>query len=375
MNLSYDKVTRVIAKSLSLMPEELRQAFVPADVNDIGLILEFRREYLGNHIKWDDARYIEWRYDFSPFTSTTADFANRLWRIKINGQILALIGVDYAEFISAGKIQHWRNPLDLLVRADVDGLGLGVWMSLVLEKEYPQLFAMGATRHSQSIVKKLFDPMPDLGAWKLILSTHSLIARRFSNPLMQWLLRTSLDLYLRIKLGFKFLNKPANCEIKIIDNFISYEDDLIKLNQTYQSSPILCRYRTAKFLNWRFLRNPRREYKAMGVVVEGKLQAYLVYHESNKKYLEIDDLWTASGNSCYVKSVVSVLVKLAYEQHLQVISFITHPHVYQTSFRSLGFRWRDDGHLFSIFTQQPSESLHRIENWHLTNVDTHSEGF
>ena len=78
---------------------------------------------------------------------------------------------------------------------------------------------MGATRHSQSIVKKLFYPMPDLGAWKLLINTQSFVAKKIKNPILQILVSRSLNVYERVAIAFKLLGKTANCELQQIHDF------------------------------------------------------------------------------------------------------------------------------------------------------------
>lgn len=376
MNFSYDKVTRVLARALTKSPEELRAAFAPVQEREFDLIVQFRQQNMNGHIKWDDANYLRWRYHWATDDEPVSAKKNRLWRVKIDDQILAIIGVDYAEFYVSDEIEDWRNPLDLLVRSDVDGLGLGVWMSLVLEQEYPRLFAMGATRHSQSIVKKLFKPMPDMGAWKLILNTKALIARRFSNPVISWLLSKSLNIYLKLTLRLKLFSTANDVEIKPIQDFSPYQQDLNELHSTYRHSGQRLHHRTSDFLHWRFMNNPRRVYPCIGAFANEKLVGYAVYHKSPRAHLEIDDIFIAEKDSTSLAAIISALVDFAYEENLPIISFIAHQHLLASPLKNLGFRWRDDGHLFSIYlNEEQPESIVQIENWYLTSIDTHSEGF
>jgi hypothetical protein len=375
-NLSYDKVTRVIAKSLKMTPESLRDSFAPATLDELPSILQFRQEFSHANLRWDDKDYLIWRYDFSPVTSLQQDKSNRLWRVKIDNEIIGIIGLDYAEFLFRGEIKALHNPLDLLVRADMDGLGFGVWMSLVLEQHYSFLFAMGATRHSHSIVKKLFHPMPDMGAWKLLLDTRQFIAKKIKNSLLQWFLSRSLNLYLRINLFFKKSGHHTECEIKPLTDFAPFDKDLHQLHADYQGLNVLMRHRDARFLNWRFINNPRRHYSVMAAFVDGQLKAYAVYHFNQKNYLEIDDLFSAASNQGYLASLLYALIELACEKNSVLISFVAHANLWQSTLKKSGFKWRDDGHLFSVFINDSSQDQFKaIELWLLTSADTHSEGF
>lgn len=376
MSLSYDKVTRVIAKSLNMMPETLRDSFAPASLEDLPLILQFRQQYSHAGLRWDDQAYLLWRYDFTPFISFLDDKKNRLWRVKINNEIIGVIGLDYAEFLYRGEVKILHNPLDLLVRTDMDGLGFGVWMSLVLEQHYPFLFAMGATRHSQSIVKKLFHPMPDMGAWKLLLNTRGFLAKKINNRLLQLLLSLPLNLYFRVNLFFKKWGVSKNCEVKPLNDFSSFDAELQQMGKSYSDIDVLMRHRSAQFLNWRFIKNSRRQYSVLAAFVDNQLKAYAVYHFSQKNFLEIDDIFCAAGNQGYLISLLSHMISMAREHKSGMVSFVAHASLWQTTLKKSGFKWRDDGHLFSVFISDSSqEQFKSIERWLLTSADTHSEGF
>jgi hypothetical protein len=154
VSLSYDKVTRIIAKALSITPEFLRQSFAPATLDELPQIVQFRHDFSRAGDKWHDENYLRWRYDFSPLIPLQENKSNRLWRVKIDNKILGVIGLDFAEFYYQGEIKTLHNPLDLLVSTDVDGLGFGVWMSLALEQEYPFLFGRYAslTEYSEKTI-------------------------------------------------------------------------------------------------------------------------------------------------------------------------------------------------------------------------------
>ena len=66
--------------------------------------------------------------------------------MKLNGAILGLIGLDYVQLNCRGERIDATNPLDLVVLAKLDGLGLGDGMSLVLQQDNSLMFAMGATK-------------------------------------------------------------------------------------------------------------------------------------------------------------------------------------------------------------------------------------
>jgi hypothetical protein len=217
--------------------------------------------------------------------------------------------------------------------------------------------------------------MPDLGAWKLLINTQSFVAKKIKNPILQMLVSQSLNIYERLTIALKLVGKTADCELQQIEDFAALELDLQRINESYQSSDQLFRNRTAEFLNWRFLHNPRRQYIALGAFANGQLKAFAVYH-IEKNHLDIDDLWAAVDDQSYLLSLLAELMRIARMKSLHLITFIAHSHLWKTTLQTASFRWRDDGHLFSVYINHTElNKFKNVEHWLLTSVDTHSEGF
>lgn len=373
MALALDKITKIIAHSLGLPPAAMREAFAPAREQDIPAVINFRREYLGKHIYWHDEAYLRWRYDFS---GTVSGALNRLLLFKVNGEILGMIGLDAVQLSCRGERIEAANPLDLLVAAKVDGIGLGVWMSTVLLHEHSLMFAMGATKSSRSIVEKLFTPMPDLGSWKHLLNS----SRYLHKKIHPWLLpMASLAVDLAMVATRKWIGrgKKKPWQLSPVLNFTLHANELDGLMNSYRDSLWIMRQRSAEFLQWRFLTNPRRQYHALGLFKEGLLVGYAVYHVKEHSHLHIDDLFAAEHNLKGMQALVVALLEMASSFKVDLVSFTAHDELWQTCLIPLGFTFRDDKHLFGVAVQDAQLQAHFLDpvRWWVTSCDTHSEGF
>ncbi|HMW49265.1 MAG TPA: hypothetical protein PKD17_08395 [Cellvibrionaceae bacterium] len=373
MALTLEKITTIIARSLRITPTELYEAFAPATENELADIIQFRQTQLGKSIAWQDEAYLRWRYDFSGNLTSPL---NRLWRVKINGELLGLIGLDYVQLNCRGERIDASNPLDLVVLAKLDGLGLGVWMSLVLQQDNGLMFAMGATKSSKTIVQKLFTPMADLGSWKYLLHSSRYLHKKV-HPLLLPIAAKCVDTVLNLTRKWLGRGKKKPWQIAPVLNFTLHAQQLDALMDSYKDTLWVLRQRSADFLQWRFLTNPRRQYNALGLFHEGLLAGYAVYHIKGKSHLHIDDLFTAANNLKGLQALVVALLEIASLASVDLVCFTAHNELWQTLMIPMGFTFREDAHLFGVAVKDSELQAHFIDptRWWVTSCDTHSEGF
>jgi hypothetical protein len=373
MALTLEKITKIIARNLALSPAELYDSFSPANELDIPAVINFRQAHLGKSIAWQDDAYLRWRYDFSG--NLTAAL-NRLWLLKVEGEILGIIGLDYVQLSCRGERINAANPLDLLVDIKWDGLGVGVWMTMVLQHDYSLMFAMGATKSSKALVQKLFTPMPDLGNWKYLLNSSRYLHKKI-HPLLLPLAAKCVDTGLSVARKWLGRGKTKPWQLAPVLNFALHSSQLDALMDTYQDTLWILRQRSADFLQWRFLTNPRRHYDALGLFKDGSLAGYAIYHIKERSHLHIDDLFTASNNLPGLQALIVTLLEIASAEGVDLVSFTAHNELWQTLMIPLGFTFREDGHLFGVAVQDSELQAHFIDpsRWWVTSCDTHSEGF
>ncbi len=373
MALTLEKITTIIARSLSITPVELYEAFAPANETDLPDIILFRQGQLGKSIAWQDEAYLRWRYDFS---GNLTGPVNRLWLLKINSEILGMIGLDYVQLNCRGERIDASNPLDLVVLAKLDGLGLGVWMSMVLQQVNGLMFAMGATKSSRTIVQKLFTPMADLGSWKYLLHSSRYLHKKI-HPVLLPLVAKCVDTALAMTRKWLGRGKKKHWQLAPVLNFSLHGPQLETLMESYRDTLWIMRHRSADFLQWRFLTNPRRQYNALGLFHEGLLAGYAVYHIKGQSHLHIDDLFDAAGNLKGLQAMVVALLEIASAASVDLVCFTAHNELWQTLMIPLGFTFREDAHLFGVAVKDSELQADFIDpaRWWVTSCDTHSEGF
>src|SRR5262245_26596665 len=102
------------------------RAYRPALASEIPEILTLRRKVNGE-MWWDDRRFVEWRY----FSRLTDAKDVPYWVFVHDGEVLGACGLEPVTLVIDGQPVSAVRTLDIMVRPDLDGLGLGVFMNLM----------------------------------------------------------------------------------------------------------------------------------------------------------------------------------------------------------------------------------------------------
>lgn len=393
MHSKLESLTRVLAKVLACEPQALLENFRPAKPDEVDELVRFRAQNLNESLAWDDREYFRWRYNFDEAESEVEDAVedtgfpvNRVWILKINQQLLGMVGVIETPIRTGNHILTGAHPLDLLVEKKLDGFGLGAWMNYVIASRYDPLLVIGANKNSQSIVRRIFHPMPNRELWKYFLDTRFIFEKfNFPKPLAHLLAFVSepiLSLARTIKR--KNLSAP-NLNLKELETFdASLDKDLAAMSASWPVGTFF-RPRTSQFLNQRFLACPTCEFNACGLFQNEKLVAYLVYRvvadTTSPTRAEIADFFwrnPAGGESkaeCLTLLLeFARLIKTKGVRLVQLTSYGKYP---RPMLRAAGFVPRTDEHLlFSIGSQavELQDKIYNSDNWFLTDADAHGAG-
>lgn len=278
------------------------------------------------------------------------------------------------------------HPLDLLVEKKLDGFGLGAWMNYVIASHYDPLLIIGANKNSQSIVRRIFHPMPNRELWKYFLDARFIFEKfNFPKPLAHLLAFVSepiLSLTRAIKR--KKLSGP-NLKLKELEAFdASLDKDLAAMSASWPAE-IFFRPRTSQFLNQRFLACPTCEFKAFGLFQNDKLVAYLVYRvitdKSSPTRAEIADFFwrnpTGSESRAEYQALLLEFARLIKTKGVRLIQLSSYGKYPRSILKAAGFVPRTDEHLlFSIGSQtaELQDNIYTSDNWFLTDADAHGAG-
>lgn len=374
MKLSLQKVSRYVSKGLNINLDNIQDYFSPATKKDLDSLITFRKNNFKSPPLWDDRRYLQWRYSFDENT----DNNNKIWVFKSDDNILACLGVEEVTLCINKKKILAHKVMDLLVHPKIDGKGLGAWMTLVLMDEFPTIFAIGSTRSSYSMISNLFCEMEHRHTCKLFIRVNSRLKCKLNSKLLSNLLSIPVNLALSIYQnitdrvlpeGYTF--KPLNLIPEKVDTFIDENCEQIHVQ------------RTKKYLDWRFIENPRRKFIILGLYINDELTgvSFSVINnsaENGQKYgFILDWIYDKSADSpnklrhYLLQETVKYLKKEKLESILSSVYDLSSSNTYN----DLGFIKRDYNETFFTYTSDKSleQYLYNNDLWYLTESDANTD--
>jgi len=385
MKLSFERINTLLAKALRIEPHLLKSSFRPATEKDFDDIVKFRRDYFDEELPWNDGAYLRWRYDFS---DSESENRNIFWILEIDGDLLGVIGTECLELVVGREVKEAHHPLDILVKPEFNGLGIGAWLSLAINEKYNIILAVTANENSKSLFNRAYHPMPYLSTWKLMIKSENLVRKHIKSPTLVTFISALFDQILSLRrLIARRASLPNDAEIKTIERF---SDEINEWRLSGTHSPGVYRLRSAKFLNWRFVDNPRRGHEIIGLYVNDNLIAYIVYHVWHSPKQQgvlagIDDFfWNSDkiedlGFKC--ENVLNLLITRATEsmqrRNATVIIISFYGKMIESILRSMSFVDRSGEDVFGVSTQIDSfkNIIYDESTWFLTDADTHGESF
>lgn len=376
--MNFQKLTKVMARTLGLSSEKLIESYKPATATDIDKLLEFRKQNLGNKIKWDDTKYLNWRYNFDNDVHNP-NFNNKIWILKIDGQILATCGTQSFDINIESSSYKALHPLDLLVAERLKGKGLGAWIQFALKDKCEIMMIIGANDNSRSLVKRAFLPMPNRQVWKLLLKMDPLFFRLLPSKAFSRLFGLLVNIFYRQYRYFRY-GKAEGMDIKKLE-LLPDAIDQFNLNK----QKLIFTNRTAKRLNWRYMQNPGDKFECLGIYYNEKIVAYFIYKNEfseSKTFLTakvVDYFWFSEGvdqagllNDVFIK-VSSYFTANNYDL-LEVPSY---GNTIKSVLKNQDLINRSGEFLFSLDCndERLKEKLSDHTIWFLTDADAHGASF
>lgn len=375
--------TRVLAKRLGYTSEQMLQGFVPARATDFATVVVWRAQNAPGPLPAGDDDYLLWRYNFGHNT-TPGNRNNLLWLLHIDGEVLAMMGAQQQSLWVNGEPRDIAYPLDLLVRKDLNGSGLGAWINLAMQDKYATLLVIGGgTRESAGLIKRMFHAMPNRKIWKLPVSSQGTLRRLLGNDSLARPVASIADALLSLQRKWHN-HRSDNPGIRVVaaQQFPAAVDSL---QASWPKETILLE-RDADFLNWRFCQNPGIRYQFLLFYTGEQLVGYSVYHcyHSAKNAQQqglIDDLmWLRSGDNSeqnhLLKHMLATTVRQLVKDGARLILFSSYGFAADKALAQLGFRQREDEQVFAIFNAQgPDGELFDPTRWYLSSAEAHGPNF
>jgi hypothetical protein len=218
---------------------------------------------------WDDEQFVRWRY----FSDRGVNGEAPYWVFVKGAEVLAACGLEPVTLVVDGSPLPAVRTLDIMVRPDLDGLGLGVFMNLALFKHFPVALVTGSNQRSHNLLTRMFHHTTDLRFWKLPVSARPLLDTRISFGPLAAIAALPLNGLLRLRRAAARMETPTGVAIREIREFGAEVTDLSRRCET--PGRLFVR-RSDEYLNWRFVRNPRCHYEILGAFSDSGLEGYIV---------------------------------------------------------------------------------------------------
>lgn len=270
--LTIDKIQTVISRLVGVEASKLANCFYPAQSKHISEIVKMRQRILPETSIEDDTRYIQWRYNFDPYSSTESALnETRMWVFEIDNEILSVVGVHAINLHCEGSEINSIATMDLLAQEKHEGKGLGVWINLKLQSFNRPVVAMGSNENSVGMVTKLYQAMPHRKIYRKILTSPNYFSKKLGSKRLGKIASFAYQIYLKTTLSLAFLAWNKNFELNQITRFEAKDSQTI---DDICMGKISVK-RNIYTLNWRIFDFPKEDALVYGIYSNNVLLAYI----------------------------------------------------------------------------------------------------
>jgi hypothetical protein len=319
---------------------------------------------------WDDRTFVEWRY----FSRRTSAGEAPYWIFVWHGDVVGACGLEPVTLVVDGVPVAATRTLDIMVRPDLDGRGLGAFMNLVLFKHFPITLVTGSNARSHQMLTRLFHHTTDLTVWKTPIRARAVIGEKVNLGFVTPLVTSPLDLLLAVTRSRYRVKSPRGWKFEEIEAFDSRIDDLSRARE--RPGSVLVR-RSEEYLNWRFVRNPRCRHRIFAAYHGSRLDGYVVTRfnlarPNPRREAEIVD-WLANGeNESVLPALIQAGVDALVRDGAEIVSCAAAAADVVPAMEATGFRFRP-GERLPFFVRATDPVVHRrlssAQDWFLTRGD------
>lgn len=364
--------SRVVSRMLGLSEQELLDAFRPALESDLEAVCALRKRQYGGGIRSGDAEYLRWRY-FS--NGAASGSPSELWVMKLQQQLVCVCGAKRLQIAHQGQLIDALLCTDALVNPDYKAKGIGAWMNLYLQSLEPVTLAMGSNSESESMLRKLFKPMPIRNIW-----TYRLRTSRFFLPslpsLLSSLIAIPVNAYLRIA---RFAYRPV--DIPGVEFVITEDLSSCGLDNAAYDPERSQVSRSGQFIKWRYLENRNARFFVVRIMAKEREvgQVIVALRESFGSDLVgfIMD-WRITSTELSREKLLSAafkrVVDVCAKENAQNVRILCSDDTAARAVANAGFRLRHtDSKFYVAVRDEALESLLDEQRWFISYADV--DGF
>jgi hypothetical protein len=267
---SFAKTTTLVARALGMTPDELRASFQPARLHHLPSITALRRRVIGSQANRDDARYLQWRYDFEG----RADGHGCLMVVARGDQVLGMIGAESVRLSRGQERLEALSLMDIMVDPQLDGSGLGVWLNIAIFAEHPVVFEIGANPNSLGLITRLFHRLPNRKQYIAPLTMRRYLEKRLRSRAAASVLAIPADGALKLWRAITLRRIPSSWSLRDLTRFDAAVESLFM--RRWAADEIMFE-RSSHYLNWRLFENPQSHYSVIGAFEGEEMLAYIAY--------------------------------------------------------------------------------------------------
>lgn len=373
MDLDINKISNYVSRFLDIDNERLSDYFLPAKIEDLDEVVKFRECLFQKCAPWEDSKYIKWRY-----FSEGAARQNNIWIFKKDDEVLGCIGIEEVSLIVRKDKYSAYKVMDLLVKAELRGIGLGIWMYLIVKEKFQIVFSVGTNKNSYPIAKKAFKEMRSLNNYKLICSVKAQLDKTIKINILSSAVSALIDpiVWIYLTRGTGLTGCYSSKLLYNVPAAVNEFDDICEKIHVL---------RDKEYLTWRYLDNPRRKYFILGLYSGDELKAISVsvvfYSGANKQKEGFIVDWVVDG-AAPDKDIQSHLywqtVELLKEREAKLIHVNVFDDDSSRVLSKLGFMLRKEEKvpLFSYASEvEIQEDVYNNDLWMLNQGDLDTDLF
>ena len=369
---SYPKTTALVSRALALTPDALVAGFVPATQLDLAQLVELRQQVIGAHLTWNDARYLGWRYHLGSRTHGRGE----CWVVKRGNQVLAMLGSERISVLHEGHAVSGLSVMDIAVRPEFEGVGLGVWMAMHLCEQFDCVLAIGSNANSRALVSRVFERLPDRRSYAHLFEFGPTFQRRWKSVALAALGAGIARWVMTLWRAGASISRKRSLRIEPLLRFDASVDALVLRSQARQEVSL---HRGEQFLNWRLFDSPRTAYSVWAAHDEAQLAGYIAFRikatGGAKLALVIEDFLVPAGHrgSTVLKALMCRVFAHAGTLGCERITVIACHPGNERVLRRLGFfPHRADAETLSVRCRDVAlnAAITACVPWHLTGANT-----
>ena len=264
---NYEKITRVLASSLGLSVEELVRCYDRATSADVAALCELMCLGFGV-VENLNPEIIAWRYFH--FSMNISD----IFVLRYQGQLIGAVGAEPISVKVGDKKYEGIRAADIVVHPDHGKRGIGAWMNLHLQHKFPVVMAMGSNDKSDTMVRRLFQPMNCRNHLKMLFSIKNYLGVRGWPPFLIKLISPVAAFSLSLLRKSRLLAVPQDYEVSLSDN----TEQLVQFfnDPDYQARAVNIVLRSASYSRWRYDQNPKSSFMVLHLHHLDRLVGYAV---------------------------------------------------------------------------------------------------